>query len=72
MKKTFKELLFCKDFIEKSYIKVLNNAKLLPQLPYFDELIITKKSTTFKTYIRNYEVENIDSTKFINSADQHN
>ena len=57
----FKELPFYNTFIEKPYIKRLNNIGLLYELPFYDELNIAKTSKTFKGYETSYSIEIIDS-----------
>ena len=47
--------------IEKPEIKELSNIELFHELPFYDELSITKVSKAFKRYARSYKVEIVDS-----------
>ena len=47
--------------IEKPYIKCLNNIDMLHELPFYNELNISKTSTAFKGYARSYSIEIIYS-----------
>ena len=38
----------------------LNNAELLKELPFYDELTIVKNKTTFTGYARSYKIEIVD------------
>ena len=56
----FKVLPFCNTYIEKPKIKKLNNAELMKELPFFDELNIIKNKTAFSGYGRSYKIEIVD------------
>ena len=56
----FKELPFYIQFIEKSYIKCLNNIDLLCELPFYDELSIVKTAKSFRRHARSYSIEIIN------------
>ena len=43
----FKELPFYNEFIEKPKIKCFKNIDLLPELPFYDQLNITKTDHAF-------------------------
>ena len=60
-KRLFKELPFYNKFIEKPYIKRLNNIVMLREIPFYNELDIAKVSKTFKGYARSYSIEIIHS-----------
>ena len=60
-RRLFIELPFFNVFIEKPYIKRLNNIDMLRELPFYNELNIAKKSKAFKGYARIYGIEVIDS-----------
>ena len=47
--------------IEKPYIKCLNNIDMLRELPFYNELNISKTSAAFKGYARSYSIEIIYS-----------
>ena len=50
-----------KRVIEKPRIKHLKNIYLLHEIPFHDELSISKISQVFKRYARSYRIEIIDS-----------
>ena len=52
--KIFRILPFSDSYIEKPKIKKLNNAQLLKELPFYDELSIVKNKTAFSGYARSY------------------
>ena len=56
----FKVLPFYNTYIEKPKIKKLNNAELMKELPFFDELNIIKNKTAFSGYGRSYKIEIVD------------
>ena len=56
----FKELPFFNVSIEKPKIKRLKNVDLLAELPFYDQLNITKTDQAFKGYARSYKVEVVD------------
>ena len=56
----FKVLPFYNTYIEKPKTKKLNNAELMKELPFFDELNIIKNKTAFSGYGRSYKIEIVD------------
>ena len=66
-----KELLskqtFCKQPIQKLRIKKLNNHKLLRELPFYDDINISRKERAFKKYPETYEVEIINNKSLSDS-----
>ena len=60
-----KELLskqpFYKQPIQKLRVKKLNNHKLLRELPFYDDINISRKERAFKKYPETYEVEIINN-----------
>ena len=63
--KIFKLLPFYDTFIEKPKVKKLNNAQLLKELPFYDELSIVKNKTAFSGYARSYKIEIVDKRDVI-------
>ena len=63
--KIFKLLPFYDTFIEKPKVKKLNNAQLLKELPFYDELSIFKNKTAFSGYARSYKIEIVDKRDVI-------
>ena len=55
----FKELPFCNKPIER-LIKRLKNLDPLVELPFYEQLSITKTDQTFKGYAMSYKVEIIE------------
>ena len=60
-KKKFQTLPFYNTFIEKPEIKKLSSIQLLQELPFYDELSVSKKSSAFSGYARRYKVEIVDN-----------
>ena len=58
--KIFKILPFYNSYIEPPKVKRLNNAELLRELPFYDELSIVKNKTAFSGYARTYKIEIVD------------
>ena len=56
----FKKLPFFNVSIEKSIIKHLKNVDLLAELPFYDQLNITKTDQAFSGYARSYRVEIVE------------
>ena len=60
-----KELLskqpFYKQPIKKTHVKKLSNRKLLHELPFYDDINISRKERAFKKYAETYEVEIINN-----------
>ena len=50
----FKRLPFYDTYIEKPEIKKLNNAELLKELPFYDDLSIVKNKTAFSGFAQSY------------------
>ena len=63
--KIFKILPFYGTYIEKRDIKKLNNAELLKEIPFYDELSIIKNKTAFIGYGRSYKIEIVDKRDVI-------
>ena len=60
-KKIFQTLPFHNTFIEKLEIKKLPSIQLLQELPFYYELIVSKKSSAFSGYARSYKIEIVDN-----------
>ena len=56
----FKELPFYKKHIKKPNIKRLKNINLLSELPFYEELNVTKANHAFKRYTMRYKVELVE------------
>ena len=56
----FKLLPFYDTYIEKPEIKKLNNAELLKELPFYDDLRIVENKTAFSGFVQSYRIEIID------------
>ena len=52
-------------FTEKPKIKKLSNVELLKELPFYDELKISKNKTAFIGYARSYKIEIVDKRDVI-------
>ena len=63
--KIFKILPFYNSYIEPPKIKKLNNAELLRELPFYDELSIVKNKTAFSGYAKTYKIEIVDKRDVI-------
>ena len=61
----FKILPFYNTFIERPKIKNINNAELLKELLFYDELSIVKNKTVFSGYARTYKIEIVDKKDVI-------
>ena len=61
----FKELPFYNVSIDKPKIKRLKNIDLLAELPFYDQLNITKTDQVFSGYAASYKVEIIDKKDLI-------
>ena len=57
IKRLLNKLPFYNVPIEKTNIKKLDNADMLPELPFYDELNIAKTAKAFKRYARIYSIE---------------
>ena len=64
-KKLFQVLPIYNTFIEKPKIKKLPNVELLTELPFYDELKISKNKTAFTGYARSYKIEIADERDVI-------
>ena len=56
-----KQLPFYKQAIKKPCIKKLSNQELLRELPYYDDINISKTERTFRGYAGTYNVEIINN-----------
>ena len=63
--KIFKILPFFNTYIEKPEVKNLNNAELLKELPFYDELSIVKNKTAFSGYAQSHKVQIVDKRDVI-------
>ena len=63
--KTFKIFPFYNSYIERPEIKKLSNARLLKELPFYDDLNIIKNKTAFSGYAQSYKVEIVDKKDVI-------
>ena len=63
--KIFKILPFYNSFIDVPKIKKLSNIRLLKELPFYDELNITKNKTAFSRFAQSYKIEIIDKKDVI-------
>ena len=63
--KIFKILPFYDSYIERPKIKKLNNAQLLKEPPFYDDLSIVKNKTAFSGYSKSYKVEIFDKRDVI-------
>ena len=61
MKKWLQEQPFYKQSIKKPPIKKLKNYELLPELPFYDDINISRKERAFRGYAEAYKVEVINS-----------
>ena len=59
----FNELPFYNVPFEKPKIKRLKNTDLLPELPFYDQLNITKTDHAFSGYAMSYKVEIVDKKR---------
>ena len=65
----FKDLPFYNKPIEKPKIKRLKNIDLLSELPFYEELSITKTNRAFRGYAMSYKVELIKRKDPINQLE---
>ena len=63
----FKELPFYNKHTEKPKIKRLKNIDLLYELPFYEELNVTKTDRAFKGYAGSYKVEFVKKKIQLNS-----
>ena len=61
----FKELPFDNVSIEKPIIKTLKNVDLLVELPFYNQLNITRTDHAFSRYAMSYKVEIVDKKDLI-------
>ena len=59
--KFLQEQPFYKQSIKKPHIKKLKNYELLCELPFYDDINISRKETEFKGYAETYKVEIINN-----------
>ena len=57
MQKNIPNTSFLQYFYEKPEIKKLSSIQLLQELPFYDELSVSKKSSAFSGYARSYKIE---------------
>ena len=60
-KKVLQEQPFYKQSIKKICIKKLSNYELLRELPFYDDINISRKERAFRGYAETYKVEVIDN-----------
>ena len=65
----FKEIPFYNKPIEKPKIKCLKNIDLLPELPFYEDLSITKTNHEFRGNAMNYKIEIIERKDPINQLE---
>ena len=53
--------------MKKPRIKKLKNYKLLRELPFYDDINISKKERAFRGYAQTYKVEVIDNKRLSDS-----
>ena len=63
-KKLLQEQPFYKQPIKKSRIKKLKNYELLCELPFCDDVNISRKERTFKRYAKTYDTEIINNKNY--------
>ena len=56
----FKELPLYSEHIKKPKIKCLKNINLLSEVPFYEELNVTKTNHAFKGYAMSYKVELVE------------
>ena len=61
IKKLLSEQPFYKEPIKKPRIKKLSNQELLRELPFYDDINISKNERTFRGYAETYKVETISN-----------
>ena len=61
IKKLLTEQPFYKQPIKKSRIKKLSDQELLRELPFYDDINISKNKRTFRGYAKTYKVEIINN-----------
>ena len=58
---------FCKESIKKARVEKLNNNELLHELPFSDDINISRKKMAYKKYAETYEVEIINGKSLSDS-----
>ena len=58
---------FCKESIKKARVEKLNNNELLLELPFSDDINISRKKRAYKKYAETYEVEIINGKSLSDS-----
>ena len=61
----FRILPFYSSYIDIPKIKKLSNVQLLKELPFYDELNITKNNSAFNDHAQSYNIEIIDKKDVI-------
>ena len=59
----FKELPFCNKYIENTKIERLKNIDLLSELPFYEELNVTKTNHALRGYAMSYKVELVEKKR---------
>ena len=67
IKKLLKEQPFYKQFIKKPRIKKMKNFEFLRELPFHDDVNISRKERAFRGYAETYKVEIINNRNLTNS-----
>ena len=67
IKKLLSEQPFYKEPIKKPRIKKLSNQELLRELPFYDDINISKNERTFRGYAETYKVEIINNRNLSDS-----
>ena len=63
--KIFQILPFYNSYFEKPKVKKFNNAQLLKELPFYDELSIVKNKTAFSGYAQSYKIEIVNKRDIV-------
>ena len=66
-KKLLSKQPFNKQPTKKPYIKKLSNFELLRELPFYDDINISRKERTFRRYAETYKVEIINNRSLSDS-----
>ena len=66
-KKLLQEQPFDKQSIKRPCIRKLKNYELLPELPFYDDINISRKERAFKKYVETFEVDIINNKSLSDS-----
>ena len=66
-KKLLSKQPFYKEPIKKPCVKKLRKLELLRELPFYDDISISRKERSFRGYVETYKVEVIDNKSLSNS-----